>query len=189
MYLQSPYTEYDIANHIEKASVELAGFAKTALLAPGEKETVTVTVPKEALKVYDSEGYGTYIAEAGDYYLAAGKNAHEALNHILSAKGKTAADGMTADGDAAMVFTYTQEQTDADTYAVSAVTGEKIENQMTDVDIRFYDADFAYLSRSDWTGAWPALYAEGSFEAPEELLADLAVPVPEIGRASCRERV
>ncbi len=179
VYLQSPYTEYDIANHIEKASVELAGFAKTALLAPGEKETVTVTVPKEALKVYDSEGYGTYIAEAGDYYLAAGKNAHEALNHILSAKGKTAADGMTADGDAEMVFTYTQEQTDADTYAVSAVTGEKIENQMTDVDIRFYDADFAYLSRSDWTGTWPALYAEGSFEAPEELLADLAVPVPE----------
>lgn len=179
VYLQSPYTEYDAANHIEKAAVELVGFAKTALLAPGERETVTVTVPKEVMKVYDSEGYGTYIAEAGDYYLAAGKNAHEALNHILSAKGKTAADGMTADGDAAMAYLYTQEQTDTDTWAVSAVTGANIENQMADVDIRSYDADFAYLSRSDWTGTWPALYADGSFEAPEELLDDLAVPVPE----------
>lgn len=179
VYLQSPYTEYDIANHIEKPAVGLVGFQKTALLAPGEKETVTVTVPKEALKVYDSEGYGTYIAEAGDYYLAAGKNAHEALNHILAAKGKSAADGMTADGDASMAYLYTMEQTDADTYAVSSVTGAKIENQMTDVDIRSYDADFAYLSRSDWTGTWPALYANGSYVAPEELLAALAVPAPE----------
>ena len=35
-YFQSPYTEYDKANGIEKASVELCGFGKTQLLAPSK---------------------------------------------------------------------------------------------------------------------------------------------------------
>ena len=42
IYLQSPYTDYDRQNGIEKASVELVGFAKTGLLAPGAAETVRI---------------------------------------------------------------------------------------------------------------------------------------------------
>lgn len=176
VYLQSPYTDYDKENHIEKPAVELAGFAKTELLEPGAKETVTVNVPREALKVYDREGYGTYILEKGEYFLSAGKNAHDALNHILSAKGKTKADGMTEEGDKGMAYAYTQKKTDAETYAVSSETGEKIQNQMENVDISYYDKDFTYLSRSDWSGTWPAVYGDGNLKAPEELLADLELP-------------
>lgn len=176
VYLHSPYTDYDKENHIEKPSVELAGFAKTGLLEPGAKETVTVNVPREALKVYDREGYGTYILEKGEYFLSAGKNAHDALNHILSAKGKTKADGMTEEGDKAMAYAYTQKKTDAETYAVSSETGEKIQNQMENVDISYYDKDFTYLSRSDWSGTWPAVYGDGNLKASEELLADLELP-------------
>lgn len=176
VYLQSPYTDYDKENHIEKPAVELAGFAKTELLEPGAKETVTVNVPREALKVYDREGYGTYILEKGEYFLSAGKNAHDALNHILSAKGKTKADGMTEEGDKGMTYAYTQKKTDAETYAVSSETGEKIQNQMENVDISYYDKDFTYLSRSDWSGTWPAVYGDGNLKAPEELLADLKLP-------------
>lgn len=176
VYLQSPYTDYDKENHIEKPAVELAGFAKTELLEPGAKETVTVNVPRESLKVYDREGYGTYILEKGEYFLSAGKNAHDALNHILSAKGKTKADGMTEEGDKAMAYAYTQKKTDAETYAVSSETGEKIQNQMENVDISYYDKDFTYLSRSDWSGTWPTVYGDGNLEAPEELLADLELP-------------
>lgn len=176
VYLQSPYTDYDKENHIEKPAVELAGFAKTELLEPGAKETVTVNVPREALKVYDREGYGTYILEKGEYFLSAGKNAHDALNHILSAKGKTKADGMTEEGDKGMAYAYTQKKTDAETYAVSSETGEKIQNQMENVDISYYDKDFTYLSRSDWSGTWPTVYGDGNLKAPEELLADLELP-------------
>lgn len=176
VYLQSPCTDYDKENHIEKPSVVLAGFAKTGLLEPGAKETVTVNVPREALKVYDREGHGTYILEKGEYFLSAGKNAHDALNHILSAKGKTKADGMTEEGDKGMAYAYTQKKTDAETYAVSSETGEKIQNQMENVDICYYDKDFTYLSRSDWSGTWPAVYGDGNLKAPEELLADLGLP-------------
>lgn len=188
VYLQSPYTKYDRENEIEKASVELAGFAKTGLLEPGEKETVAINVPKEALKVYDRKGYGTYILEKGEYFLAAGKNAHDALNHILSAKGKTEAEGMTEEGDKAMAYAYTQKKTDSDTYALSAETGEKIQNQMEDVDICNYDEDFAYLSRSDWSGTWPEVYGGGKLEASEELLKALELPeVKEDGNAQMPE--
>jgi beta-glucosidase len=71
IYLQKPYTDYDIATGIEKASVELVGFAKTGLLESGSSETVKVSVSKEQLKAYDEYGYGTYILEAGNYFLTA----------------------------------------------------------------------------------------------------------------------
>ena len=42
VYGQQPYTEFDRANAIEKASVQLVGFGKTNVLQPGESETVSV---------------------------------------------------------------------------------------------------------------------------------------------------
>ena len=78
--MQSPYTEYDKEQGIEKASVQLVGYAKTDMLDAGASATVTVTVPKEQMKVYDANGYGTYIVDAGDYYFTAANNAHEAVN-------------------------------------------------------------------------------------------------------------
>ena len=59
IYLQSPYTDYDKQNSIEKSSVELVGYAKTKELQPNASQTVTVHVDKEDMKVYDSKGYGT----------------------------------------------------------------------------------------------------------------------------------
>ncbi len=86
IYAQSPYTEYDKANGVEKASVQLAAYGKTSELAPGEKETVTCTFSKEQLKAYDENGAQTYIFDAGDYYITAAANAHAAINNILAAK-------------------------------------------------------------------------------------------------------
>lgn len=37
VYAQSPYTDYDKTNKVEKAAVELVGYAKTSELAPGRK--------------------------------------------------------------------------------------------------------------------------------------------------------
>ena len=46
VYFQSPYTDYDKQNKVEKAAVELCGFGKTEILEPGASETVTVNVPR-----------------------------------------------------------------------------------------------------------------------------------------------
>lgn len=175
IYLQSPYTQYDRENGIEKASVELAGYAKTGELKPGESETVKIDIPKETMRAYDSAGTGSYIVDAGTYYLAAGENAHDALNHILAAKGKSEKDGMTGKGNTELVWQYEQKEMDTGTYAVSAETGNAITNQFADADIRTYDEAFTYLSRSDWSGTWPSLYAEGELEASEEMLQALEI--------------
>jgi len=52
LYSQSPYTQYDIENGVEKASVALCGFGKTGILEPGVSETVTIqTVEPQAAAV------------------------------------------------------------------------------------------------------------------------------------------
>ncbi len=173
VYMQSPYTDYDRTNGVEKSAVELVGFAKTALLEPDKSETVTVTVPKEVMKTYDANGAGTYILDAGDYYFAAGCDVHDGLNNILAAKGYSAKDGMDADGDASMAWKTTVDAQDSTTYAVSMATGKAVSNQFQDTDIRYYDGDFRYLSRSDWAGTWPETYQGGSWQAPGTLLKDL----------------
>ena len=140
VYLQKPYTDYDIETGVEKAAVELAGFAKTDALAPGESETVTVFVERESFKTYDAYGYGTYILEPGPYCLALGSSAHDALNNILAAKGYTPADGMDRDGDPALAILVGEDiELDTTTYAVSGETGAAITNRLGFADINEYE--------------------------------------------------
>ena len=169
VYFQSPYTDYDKKNGIEKASVELCGFGKTSLLEPGKSETVTIEVAREELAAYDENGAQTYILDAGDYYLTAANNAHAAVNNILAAKGYTTADGMTADGNTEMVYTYNVENLDTETYSVSSVTGYEITNQFDSADLSQYGYDITYLSRSDWQGTWPEVM---TLEATDQMFED-----------------
>ena len=82
IYMQSPYTP----GGIEKSAVELVGFAKTDVIETDGSQTVTVSVAKESMKAYDADTAKTYVVDAGTYYFAAGRNAHDALNNILVAK-------------------------------------------------------------------------------------------------------
>ena len=82
------------------------GYAKTGLLQPGEKQTVTVTFDQEQLKSYDYVGAKTYILDAGEYYITAAADSHAAVNNILAAKGKGVSDGMTAAGNAELVSSF-----------------------------------------------------------------------------------
>ena len=175
IYMQSPYTDYDIDSGIEKSSVELVGFAKTGLIEAGGSETVTVNVSKELMKTYDAEVAGTYIVDAGTYYFTAAKNAHDAVNNVIVAKQPTAAESglMHGSGDAAFVYTYEQAERDTETYSVSSATGEEIVNRFDDADANAYDA-CEYVTRSDWAGTLPTgAYKGGSWTASDELLADL----------------
>lgn len=169
VYFQSPYTEYDKENGIEKASVELCGFDKTQILEPGASETVTINVPRKELACYDAKGAKTYILDAGDYYLTAAFNAHDAVNNVLAAKGYGEADGMTAAGNKEMTFLYQNEKLDTETYSVSSATGNEITNQFDSADLSQYGYDITYLSRNDWTGTWPKVM---ELEATDQMIAD-----------------
>lgn len=160
VYSQSPYTAYDVENGVEKPSVALCGFAKTDILAPGASEKVTVYVNKRDLASYDAYGAGTYILDEGDYYLTVAKDAHDAVNNVLAAKGYTTAEGrMDAEGNAQMAYQWNNASFDASTYAVSA-NGTEITNQLSESDINLYTGNdsqsVTYLTRNDWTGTFPS---------------------------------
>ena len=173
IYARSPYTDYDKQVGIEKAAVMLCGYAKTRLLAPGESEIVTISVPRREYASFDTYGYGTYILEAGDYYLTAARNAHDAVNNILAARGyspQNTGGAMTAEGSADMVYTWNQIHTDTQTYAVS-VSGAAITAKLSASDPNLYegsDSTVAWLSRSDWAGTFPT---ESTKVALTEMLA------------------
>ncbi|MGI6238483.1 MAG: glycoside hydrolase family 3 C-terminal domain-containing protein [Christensenellales bacterium] len=155
IYAQKPYTAYDVQHQIEKAAVELVGYAKTAMLSPGDSETVTVEVPEYFLTAYDAYGTGAYIISEGDHYLTAADNAHAAVNNILAAKGKTVADGMTAEGDASLTYATTYAF-DGETYAKAYGTGNDVTSLFAETDINRYsgrgDNSVVYVSRNDWEG-------------------------------------
>ncbi len=155
VYAQKPYTDYDRAHQIEKAAVELAGYAKTALLAPGASETVKITVPEYFLTTYDTFGTGAYILEDGTYYLTCAENAHQAANNILAVKGFGADSGMAGTGDPSLVYSF-EQAFDKDTYAKAMGTGADVTPLFQQADINRYegrgDNAIVYYSRSDWEG-------------------------------------
>ena len=111
---------------------------------------------------YDTYGAGTYILDAGDYYLTVATDAHNAVNNILAAKGYTvdSTDGrMDAEGDEKLTYKWTQDAFDAETYSVSA-NGTKIENQLSMGDPNLYEGtegqNVTWLSRNDWAGTYPS---------------------------------
>jgi len=155
VYAQKPYTEYDKQWQIEKAAVEFAGYNKTALLQPGESEVVTVTVPEYFLTSYDALNTGVYVLAEGTHYLTVADNSHEAANNILAMKGKTVADGMTAEGKAELVYA-TEYKFDDKTYAKAYGTGADVTSLFDEADVNRYsgsgDNKVVYYSRSDWEG-------------------------------------
>jgi len=162
VYAQSPYTQYDIENSVEKASVALCGFGKTDILEPGAEQTVTVYVDKRDLASFDTYGAGTYILDAGNYYLTVATDAHNAVNNILAAKGYTVDNTdsrMDADGNAALSYKWVQEAFDMQSYATSQ-NGTAITNQLSLADPNLYEGtegqNVTWLSRNDWEGTYPS---------------------------------
>lgn len=161
VYVSSPYTQYDIDNKVEKASVSLVGFDKTDILAPGASETLSIEVDGDYVASYDAYGAKTYILDAGDYLFTAATDAHDAANNVLAAKGYTPenTDGrMDAEGNAELVATWNNPELDTTTYAVSD-NGTEITNQLSNADPNLNEGveeEVTFTSRNDWMGTMPS---------------------------------
>lgn len=152
LYAQQPYT----CGGIEKSAVQLVGFDKTDILEPGQSETVTITVPKKEFSSYDYRTDKTYVLDAGDYHFAIGNSAHDALNNILAAQGKTVEDGMDAEGDAEKVYLWNNAKK---TLLNVSYSGDEVTNRFDDASLEYYGEDTDYLTRSDWS-TFPESYTD-----------------------------
>ena len=137
LYFMAPY---DPSRGIEKPAIELAGFAKTSMLEPGETETLTVSCPIRDLSSWSTSD-GCYLLEAGEYRFSLGKNVHDAL---LSSDSET----FTVEED---VF-----------YRTDDVTGIELQNHFA-----FALDEDPVLSRSDWEEV--SLSESGRRIAPDAL--------------------
>lgn len=147
LYVQQPYTDYDRTNLVEKSAVMFLNSAKVDVPA-GQSKEVTITIPTKYLASYDANNAKTYILNAGDYYFTAAAGAHEAVNNILAAQGKTTADGMDAAGKNAVV-SWKLDQLDNTTFAIANNT--TVTNVADDADLNYWlPGTVTYLTRQDW---------------------------------------
>jgi beta-glucosidase len=122
LYFSPPYYE----GGIEKSAIELAEYAKTSLLAPGESEVLTITFATRDMSSYDDNSEKAYALEAGTYEIHISKNVHESIIDIPF------------------------EVAEAVVYHEDEATGTQITNQFD-----YAEGDLTYLSRTDWEGTFP----------------------------------
>ncbi|MPM15291.1 hypothetical protein SDC9_61659 [bioreactor metagenome] len=122
VYFSAPYTP----GGIEKSAIELAGFAKTNLLAPGESQIVTISFPLRDMSSYDMNGQQAYVLDAGEYAVKVGRSVHD------------------------IVDTKTFIVPGTIVYKTDDVTGTELSNLFS-----YADGGLKYLSRNDWAGTYP----------------------------------
>ena len=178
LYVSLPYTDYDKEHGVEKAAIQLLDYGKTAELAPGASETVTITADMQNMASWDSTAdnavgtKGCYILDAGDYWFTIGNGAHEAVNNVL------AAEGQSVDGSADKAKSWTLDSFDDTTFATTK-NGTAVENQLADMDVNYWLPGTAtYLTRADWEGTFPKTYKD--LTATDEMIDILDNDIYEI---------
>lgn len=162
-------------------------------------QPVTVSVPKSSLEVYDptaADGAGAYITEGGEYLFTAAADAHAAAENFLRYKAEnglaevdeTRVSAGYANADASAVYSLTvaedipEAPADGESSAetdVSSADGfvARSESSLTEpsgmfaeADIRTYDGEFRYLTRSDWEETFPSeTYENGRWSAGDDV--------------------
>ncbi|MCI8612573.1 MAG: beta-glucosidase [Clostridia bacterium] len=163
IYVSKPYGEYARTNKIQVPSVELINFGKTEVLKPGASEVLKITLDEKFFASYDAYGAKGYVLMDGDYYVTAAKNAHDAVNNVLAAKGKTPenTDGrMDTAGNNALVKKFAlgfDKEKYAYSDSVSSLDGKthnRVSNLFDFADINLYSGrgtnSVQYFTRDNW---------------------------------------
>lgn len=143
IYYTPPYTN----GGLEKASVNLAAFAKTETLEPGASETLTLTFSEEDMASFDAKDAGGYVLEEGDYEVSLRSDSH------------TVIDSQTYHVNETIAYTGENKR------STDQITAETA--------FSFAQGEVTYLSRADgFANFAEATAAPSSFSMPE---ADKAV--------------
>ena len=181
LYVQSPYTDYDKENGVEKSAIQLVNFGKTGILQPGASAEVTLKMDLYNIASWDYRNAKTWILDEGSYYFAVGESAHDALNNVLAAKGADVA----GDKDLARVwendafrtlgeYEFTEAGFTTENGLFHNNTQTAYTNRLDEADLNNLvgEGTTTYLSRSDWSGTW----TEGlkAVTATEEMIDQIA---------------
>lgn len=184
LYYQSPYTNYNIVNKVEKSAIELLDFGKTGTIQPGASQDITIVADMQYMASYDYKNAKTFILDYGTYYFSIGNGAHDALNNIMARQGLSGMVNVngavtTANSANSLTWTYTGVgEVDKTTFSVSK-NGTTITNQIDNSDWNYYNPNtVTYLSRSNWQTTFPIKYdnlviPDGSVPGTKNMLTSL----------------
>ncbi|MBQ8161611.1 MAG: glycoside hydrolase family 3 C-terminal domain-containing protein [Clostridia bacterium] len=149
LYYTAPFGKEETGNDtvIEKAYVVLGDFAKTRELAPGESDTVRVSIRVKDMASYDEKTDRTYVLDAGTYNIKIAQSAHYGA-------GKNDKD-----------FSYTVAEKQL---CNESVGGAEVTNHLDDVTEGFASEGYQSLSRLDFEGTWPDQYVQTKEITAEE---------------------
>ncbi len=138
--------EYD--GGAEMSAVNLAAYAKTPLLQPGESEDVTLTLSVSDMKTYDcyganDNGHTGYELIAGDYTLSLRTDAHTVAACDGSVIDYTVAEDIFYDEDTATGNPVQNRFTGEDAYGGASIDGFTSGEGIT------------YLTRTDFASTFP----------------------------------
>lgn len=122
VYFSAPY--YD--GGIEKSAIELAAYAKTKELSPGESEVLEISFNTEDMASYDSENEEAWVLDEGEYKIHV---AHDVRNIEES-------------------FSYNVPEKIV--YKTDSATGNEVKNLFD-----FAEGNLTYFSRSDAQNTYP----------------------------------
>ena len=179
LYVSLPYTDYDKEHGVEKAAIQLLDYGKTAELAPGASETVTITADMQNMASWDSTAdnaagtKGCYILDSGDYWFTIGNGAHEAVQNVLAAEGQD----VGGDADKAKSWNLgssgrpplSQRPRMAPLWRTSWLTW---------MSTSWLPGTATYLTRADWEGTFPKTYKD--LTASDEMIDILDNDIYEI---------
>ena len=104
----------------EHAALELAGFAKTAMLEPGRSETVRIVITEDALETYDTKD-SRYVIDGGEYIVSVGASAADVKATRTVTLGDTVLRDVTNIATPDCEFPYIQK----DSYEIPSVKPQK----------------------------------------------------------------
>lgn len=136
LYVHTPYND----GGVEKAWYDLAGFAKTDVIEPGDTYYARVEFDLSSIASYDTSygsGRGAYVLEKGDYEFT--------LRDDVWQQSKS------DDGDTAFTYSCASDTV----YLTDAVTGTEVKNRFQEIEYGPNEQKVTYLSRSDWEGTMP----------------------------------
>ncbi len=139
IYFNAPYTGL-----IEKPYYELAGFAKTNVIEPGETFYARVEFAFSDMSSWyngANGGKGAYVLEAGEYSISLRDNVWD----------------ITPDADTQDEFVNNHVFTLSNSVEITTdpVTGNTVQTRFADVEYGPNNDAVTYLSRSDWAGTYP----------------------------------
>ncbi|MBQ6756036.1 MAG: glycoside hydrolase family 3 C-terminal domain-containing protein [Oscillospiraceae bacterium] len=178
IYYTAPYTDFDIQNKIEKSEVNLVAFEKTKLLAPGEKQELTLSFMKEDMASYcytrdNGDGTrGAYVLESGEYTVSLRLNSHD----VVEAKTVAVPEIIWYDSSNPRRSEIAAQSALDENGAVLNVRADGTDSPYTAAHNRFEDVtaymerETVMLSRADWKNTFPQVKSRVK-EATSETVA------------------